>query len=108
MMNEILPGLWLGKRPEVANIPTLHSNKINCILTIDRTPLPAGAFSSFKIMFLPANDTPYDNLLKYFEKSINFIEENIESGVLVHWYVTFVIFIIINLVKPERLVVQLL
>ncbi|KAM3174755.1 hypothetical protein ACTXT7_009885 [Hymenolepis weldensis] len=35
-------------------------------------------------MFLPANDTPYDNLLKYFEKSINFIEKNIGSGVLVH------------------------
>lgn len=87
MMNEILPGLWLGKRPEVSTIPNLHSNKISSILTIDRTPLPAGAFSSFKVMFLPANDTPYDNLLKYFEKSINFIEKNIESGVLVHWLV---------------------
>nr|CDS27914.1 dual specificity protein phosphatase 12 [Hymenolepis microstoma] len=83
-MNEILPGLWLGKRPDASSVLNLHSKKISAILTIDRTPLPSGVFSSFRVMFLPANDTPYDNLLKYFERSINFIEENIESGVLVH------------------------
>ncbi|VDO12214.1 unnamed protein product [Rodentolepis nana] len=76
-MNEILPGLWLGKRPDASSIPDLYSKKISAILTIDRRPLQPDVFSSFKVIYLPANDTPYDNLLKYFEKSINFIEENI-------------------------------
>lgn len=84
-MNEIVPGLWLGSRPGVSKIPKLNFNKIRAILTIDLQPLPAEVFSSFRLMYIAANDTPYENLLKYFEKAIRFIDENLESGILVHW-----------------------
>ncbi|KAM7542901.1 hypothetical protein Aperf_G00000018566 [Anoplocephala perfoliata] len=83
-MNEVIPGLWLGSRPEVSNIPRLHFSKIGAILTVDLKPLPAETFSSFKLMYIAANDTPYENLLKSFEKAIKFIDENLEPGILVH------------------------
>ncbi|CDS37796.1 dual specificity protein phosphatase 12 [Echinococcus multilocularis] len=86
-----MAGLWLGSRPDVSKISTLHCKGIKAILTVDLQSLPLPAFSPFKRLYIPADDTPYENLLKSFEKAITFIEENIRSGVLVHWSATIVI-----------------
>ncbi|VDM35371.1 unnamed protein product [Hydatigera taeniaeformis] len=83
-MNEVIPGLWLGSRPDFSKVSTLHCNGIKAILTVELQPLPLPTFFAFKRLYIPANDTPYENLMKSFEKAITFIEENIRGGVLVH------------------------
>lgn len=85
IMDEVIPGLWLGSRPDFSIIPTLHRNGIKAILTVELQPLPLPTFYPFKRLYIHASDEPYENLLKSFEKSITFIEENIKGGVLVHW-----------------------
>ncbi|KAL5966589.1 Dual specificity protein phosphatase 12 [Taenia solium] len=83
-MTEVVPGLWLGSRPDPSKISMLHCNEIKAILTVGLEPLPFPSFQPFKRLYIRASDEPYENLLKSFEKAITFIEENIKGGVLVH------------------------
>lgn len=85
-INEIIPGLWLGSRPRVSTISKLQLKGIKAIVTVDVQPLPNREFSCFKLLFIHASDYPFVELIRSFENAIRFIEENVESGVLVHWY----------------------
>lgn len=85
MIQEVFPSLWLGSHPTKDDARFLRENNINAILTVERTPLTEDCFSSFKKMFVLARDHKEEILLSHFEEAFNFIDENIENGVLVHW-----------------------
>ncbi|VUZ44595.1 unnamed protein product, partial [Hymenolepis diminuta] len=70
--------------PTKNDVRFLRENNINAILTVQSSALTDGCFSSFKKMFVLARDHEEEVLLNHFEDAFNFIDENIENGVLVH------------------------
>ncbi|VUZ44596.1 unnamed protein product, partial [Hymenolepis diminuta] len=81
---KVYPGLWLGARPTKDDVQFLQENNITAILTVERTALTDHCFSYFDRKFIFACDSTKEVLLEHFEDAFNFIDENIENGVLVH------------------------
>ncbi|KAM3180229.1 hypothetical protein ACTXT7_016697, partial [Hymenolepis weldensis] len=82
-MQQIIPGLWLGSRPDESQVEHLRKKNISSILTIEKTPLSL-RLPSFKRMFISIDDLPGENIFVHFERAFNFIDANISKGVLVH------------------------
>ncbi len=84
-MDPIERGLWLGGRPRACDIQKLKNAGIRAIITVDMSPLDDFTFMTFKRLYIKAADAPDQHLIDSFEEAINFIEQYIDEGVLVHW-----------------------
>lgn len=84
-MHEIIKGLWLGSRPLKQWNIYMRKQNINAILTIDSLPLTDVAFKNYKKLYLYALDAIEEVILGIFKEAFDFIDENISTGVLVHW-----------------------
>jgi atypical dual specificity phosphatase len=87
-MSQIQEKLYLGSIGDAKNLLFLKESKITHIVTVG-AELKMFYPSSFKYMYIPAMDSPYYDLKKYFDHIADFIHRAIseENGVvLVHCF----------------------
>ena len=84
--DQIIDKLYLGGMSSAEKIDTLYNLKISHILIAASylQPIFPDKFSYKKISI---DDSPKENIKKYFEETHKFIKEGLTtgSGVLVHW-----------------------
>lgn len=85
-MHEIETHLWLGNLKAATDLPLLRSHNISAIVQVldnEPEPLYRDEFTYFLVDLI---DSPTEDILRIFEKTLAFIEKHIQSGlsVLVH------------------------
>lgn len=84
MMDQILPGLFVGSFEDSRDKYALESRNITHILSIIENPV--AHFKHISYLLIHAHDSPQQDLLKFFDESIEFLHKARTSGgsVLVH------------------------
>ncbi len=86
-MSEVLPGLYLGNAHDAKDMNLLKQNQIQSIINISKTiPCHYENETLFDYLQLPCNDSSQENLLQYFEKTLEYIHQKLLSNqnILVH------------------------
>ncbi|XP_016415402.1 dual specificity protein phosphatase 22-B-like isoform X2 [Sinocyclocheilus rhinocerous] len=83
-INKVLPDLYLGNFKDARDRAQLARNNITHILSIHDTAAPI--LQEMTYLCIPAADSPTQNLVQHFEKSIKFMHESRlkGEGCLVH------------------------
>ncbi len=86
-MSEVLPGLYLGNAHDAQDMNLLKQNQIKFIINISTTiPCYHENENLFEYLRLSCNDNCQENILQYFEKTFEYIHQNLllNQNVLVH------------------------
>ncbi|KAH7886986.1 hypothetical protein F5I97DRAFT_1936558 [Phlebopus sp. FC_14] len=84
MMNEVVPGLWIGDLPSALNVENLKSKNIFSVVTAMRGKVTIHAtFNKYQINL---DDSTDEDVLVHFLPTISFIQRELDKGrgVLVH------------------------
>ncbi|CAF1394294.1 unnamed protein product [Adineta steineri] len=86
-MSEILPGLYLGNAHDAKDKNLLEKNQIKSIVNISKTiPCYYEQDKLFNYLQLICNDSCQENILQYFDKTLEYIHKNLllNQNILVH------------------------
>jgi hypothetical protein len=86
-MSEILPGLYLGNAHDAEDMKLLKQNQIQSIINISTTiPCYYSNETLFDYLQLFCNDSCQENILQYFDKTFEYIQNKLllNKNILVH------------------------
>jgi len=86
-ISEVLPGLYLGNSRDAEDLNVLRQCQIQTIVNISTSiPCHFENEKSFEYLRLPCHDSPNQNILQYFETTLEYIHQKLSTNknILVH------------------------